>query len=168
MSPPVPTRQYNELRVRLLNYPIKLSLRAEEHVADWTREFKLIAFASGGESEPSDRPVQHRAPARLVQLAEQLRTVFAMEVSDAEKERARAFAEGHDTLEVEFPTIAETETLILAWQDVIRQVDEFCRDEELLTLARPPELIRFGDWVFDEFVRQIHGAEPQPWDGPVN
>jgi hypothetical protein len=167
VSPAVPGRQYNDLRVRLIGYPTKLSLRAEEHVSEWTREFKLIAFASEGESEPSAEPGRHRAPARLVQLAEQLSTVFATEVSEAERQRARAYAEGRPTLEVEFPTIPETETLVLAWQDVLRQVDQFCRDEELLTLARPPELIQFGDWVMGEFVRQLHGDEPRPWTGPL-
>jgi hypothetical protein len=167
-QPSTAGREYNELRIRLLRYPIKLSLRAEEHVSEWTREFKLIAFASGGESEPSASPPQHRAPARLVQLAEQLQTVFASEVSEAERQRARAYAEGRESVDLEFPTIPETQTLVLAWQDVIHQVDEFCRADELLTLARPPDVAAFGDWVFTEFVRQLDGEEPKPWTGPLD
>ena len=160
-------RQYNELRVRLVGYPTRLGLRADEQVADWLREFKLIAFASEGESEPTAVPAIHRAPKRLLQLAEQLSTVYATEVSEPDRQRSRALSSGQATVDIEFRTMPETESVALAWQDVIRQVDEFCRADELLTLARPPELVEFGDWVIGEFLRQINGEEPKPWIGPL-
>ena len=160
-------RQYNDLKVRLIGYPPRLGLRADEHVADWLREFKLIAFASEGESEPAAARATHRAPERLLQLAEQLSTVFATEVSEPDRERRRALALGQATVDIEFRTIPETEPVVRAWQDVIEQVDEFCQADELLTLARPAELVQFSDWVTGEFLRQLSGAEPKRWTGPL-
>ena len=41
--------------------------------------------------------------------------------------------------------------------------DAFCRNEQLLTLARSPEQVEFQNWLFGEFVRQGNGDDPRPW-----
>jgi hypothetical protein len=156
----------SERRIELIGYPVKLGARSDEHVSDWLREFKLIAFAADNEAEQPERP-HHQPPEQLVALAEQLRTVYASEISEPERERERAYAEGRATVDVSFPIIPETEPLARAWRDVMAQVDELCAAQELLTLARPPELKQLTDWVFDEFIRQAHGEPPRPWSGPL-
>ena len=46
---------------------------------------------------------------------------------------------------------------------MLAEVDEYCRAEDLLTLQRTPEQVRFQDWVCEEFVRQLRGEPPRPW-----
>jgi hypothetical protein len=49
--------------------------------------------------------------------------------------------------------------------ELLDLADAFCRGERLLTLARPPDLVVFQEWLFGEFVRQAGGHDPQPWHG---
>ena len=42
------------------------------------------------------------------------------------------------------------------------EVDEYCRDGTLLTLATPDDLRAFWIWYLGEFVRQIDGEHPIP------
>jgi hypothetical protein len=81
--------------------------------------------------------------------------------------RQRAYAEGRATVDLSIPIIPKNEPLVRAWQDMMRQVDQFCVDQELLTLARPVELQQLSEWVFGEFIRQLHGEPPRPWSGPL-
>jgi len=46
--------------------------------------------------------------------------------------------------------------------------DEFCRQQQLLALARTPEQVRFQTWFFTEFARQGVGRSARPWDGVAN
>jgi hypothetical protein len=71
----------SELRVHLIGYPVKLGARLDEHVADWLREFKLMAFAARGTAERASEPLHH-PPERLIALAEQLRRLYARELSE--------------------------------------------------------------------------------------
>jgi hypothetical protein len=45
--------------------------------------------------------------------------------------------------------------------------DDFCRMEKLLTLPRDPSMVAFGHWYNTEFLRQIDGLPPTPWNGPL-
>jgi hypothetical protein len=47
------------------------------------------------------------------------------------------------------------------------EADEFCRSEELLTLARSPVMVAFADWYLEEFRRQVADLPARPWDGPL-
>ena len=50
---------------------------------------------------------------------------------------------------------------------LMRETDEFCRQRQMLALARPDLYVRFSEWYLDEFRRQIAGEPPRPWDGPL-
>ena len=44
------------------------------------------------------------------------------------------------------------------------ETDRFCRaSEHLLTLASPPDVRAYQDWILGEFVRQTAGLPPIPW-----
>jgi anti-anti-sigma factor len=44
------------------------------------------------------------------------------------------------------------------------EVDDYCRNGDLLTLVTPPEALSFRRWLLGEFIAQIrHGASPTPW-----
>jgi hypothetical protein len=53
-------------------------------------------------------------------------------------------------------------------ESLMAEADDFCRQQQMLALARPKILRDFADWYLDEFKRQIGGEPPRPWDGPLD
>jgi hypothetical protein len=51
---------------------------------------------------------------------------------------------------------------------MLEEADEYCRSDQLLTLATPPTLVAFRRWYLGEFIAQIDGRPPQPWTGPLD
>ncbi|MBA2438213.1 MAG: hypothetical protein H0V52_07665, partial [Acidimicrobiia bacterium] len=49
--------------------------------------------------------------------------------------------------------------------ELLDESDEFCKKgEHLLTLTTPAEPLALRRWFLGEFVAQIDGADPTPWD----
>ena len=47
---------------------------------------------------------------------------------------------------------------------MLDEADAYCREgAHLLTVATPPEELRFRRWFISEFVVQVGGAAPTPW-----
>ena len=45
--------------------------------------------------------------------------------------------------------------------------DDYCAQSLLFTVPRPPVVRRFAEWYISQFVDQVAGADPVPWDGPL-
>lgn len=66
-------------------------------------------------------------------------------------------------------TPVEARAATLALRQMLAEADEYCRaGDELLTLAAPPDIAAFTGWYLQEFLRQLDGAAPQPWPGPLD
>ena len=50
---------------------------------------------------------------------------------------------------------------------LLKEVDAHCRSGDLLTPPRPPGVVALKDWTTSECLAQFHGADPTPWDGPL-
>lgn len=141
--------------VRLLRLPLPLWHRAEEHVDGLLREFALIA---------QDEEAQADTPGRLLAL---VRDVTAGYGGFSEEQR-RAMEEAllrHET-EIDLDYMVPPGAAGAAQQlgDMLEEADEYCRrGDHLLTLATPPEQVRFRRWFISEFVDQVHGHAPTPW-----
>jgi hypothetical protein len=144
-------------RVVLRGYPVALGISVTEQVEEWMREFKLIALG-GGRGE-----VGHEVPDRLLQTVQLLSHRYASELSEPDRLRSAAAARGQATVDLTYPVRPESEVTVLGWQQLVHEVDEYCRAEELLTLQRTPEQVALQDWVCEEFLRQIQGEPPRPW-----
>jgi PAS domain S-box-containing protein len=48
---------------------------------------------------------------------------------------------------------------------VLRAAEELARTDALLVLPGLPEVVALGAWAADSVVRQLDGAEPEPWPG---
>ena len=47
---------------------------------------------------------------------------------------------------------------------ILREVDDYCRaGQELLTLAPPPEVVAYREWVTSQVLGQAVGESPTPW-----
>ncbi len=63
---------------------------------------------------------------------------------------------------------AETPDLVASVQDLLVEVDDYCRNGDLLTLAAPADVTALRDWTMSELLRQFAGEPPTPWSGPVD
>jgi hypothetical protein len=144
--------------VRLVGFPLKLWEKTQEHSDELIREFTLIAMES---KDPASR--QH-VPARLLALIDELTVQYAGVAAAPEAARDEAIARGDETADLNYlvpPGVAEA---CRALDVILDEADEFCRrGEHLLTLAFPPEAVRFRKWFVEEFIRQVDGADPVPW-----
>jgi len=148
--------------VRLLRMPIGLFLRARERHDELVRELTLMAMR---ENTPEQGP---KLPPRLDELVEILGRRFGATTSRADPERDAAIARGDVTVDLTYHVPASLTTDIIALSELLDDADEFCRTGQLLTLPREPAIARFGHWYNGEFLRQLQGLDPLPWDGPLD
>lgn len=143
----------------LRDYPLRLWLRQQEHSDAVLREFQLLVGAQEAGAQTS-------APAQLVELAELFTTRFGGLISEINDERHAALEQGLDRMDSRVPMPEGTPQLMQQVAGVLHAVDDYCRGGELLTLARPPELVTFFEWTMSELTAQYDGAPPTPWPGP--
>lgn len=148
--------------VTLRGYPVQLGIAVAEHIEEWMREFQLIALSRAAGSDGGD------VPDRLVQMISQLSRTYGTELEGPDRLREEAAQRGEASVDLTYPVRPETEQVVRAWQQLLREVDEYCAREDLLTLQRPPDQVALQDWVVEEFLRQLDGEPPRPWSGAVH
>lgn len=146
-------------QVVLLGYPAVLGAAQQEHFDGVVREFQLIALSPTGS--------QGHLPRRLLQLVATLTQDYAAELAEPDRVREQALREGRATVDLSYPVTPDTAAVVAAWAEMLRDVDEFCRTDDLLVLARPPEIVALQDWVLGEFLSQLAGEPPTPWPGQL-
>ncbi len=159
-TPPAPTPPTPGATIRLLRYPVRRGLRSREHADALVRECMLLraAYDHGASS----------VPGRLAALAEMLQSRYSAELSEPERRKLDAFARGKGAVDLDYPRVPQAAEVVEQWRTVIAEMDEYCRQERLLTLSTPPDVAELQRWVFDEFGRQLAGEAPRPWPGPLD
>jgi len=142
----------------LLNYPLKLWYRQFEHTQDLMREFQILSSAGAD---------LHEVPRRLLEMADHFVSRYGRQIDKINAERLEAYEAGLSTLESRVPLPAELPDLMEPVLQLLRDVDDYCRSGDLLTPPRPPEIVALQDWTTSQCLAQFHGAEPTPWDGPL-
>jgi hypothetical protein len=146
--------------VELRRLPVALQARAAEHAEELQREFVLIA--EGLQHSEGRTPL----PRRLLDLVEVVKREFGGFTTEQEDVFDEAVRAGVPTIDLTFrvpPTAAQAAVAI---GDLLDEADEYCRQgRHLLTLATPPDLVVYRRWYLQQFVDQIDGAAPTPWDG---
>jgi hypothetical protein len=145
--------------LRLLEVPLALRERSRQHGAELLREMELISIGRAAGT------VQHELPQRLRQLAEELERVYGPYVAGNTDDLDAALDRGDDTMpEVVYHLPRSSVELVRHVDDVLREVDEYCRaGQELLTLAPPPDVVAYREWVTGEVLGQAGGESPTPW-----
>ena len=64
-------------------------------------------------------------------------------------------------IELDVPERVKGDTVELA--PLLREVDEYCRTGDLLTLSPSDDIRAFWVWMLSEFVRQLSGEAPMSW-----
>ena len=147
------------IQVHLLNLPVRLAARSQQHFEELMREFILIATGHReGQSE-------HAVPARLMTLVETLVQQFGAVAGPAEERLADAIDRGDQVIDdhvLEVP--AEAGPAAQALGDLINEADEYCRrGQHLLTLATPPDCVAYRNWYLGQVITQLQGATPIAW-----
>lgn len=139
------------VEVRLIGLPLDLHREASEHHDGVTREFQLIAV------EPST------APARLLALGDELSGRFGAFTAAPSMELAEALERGDSTIDLVYRVPPDGAEGAIRLMRVLDEVDRYCEDGGMLTLATPPEVRAYRQWFLEAFVDQIGGAPPVPW-----
>jgi hypothetical protein len=146
--------------VRILDFPLLLWVRAQEHQDDLVREFTLIAL------DPDTTESRRSVPASFLTLVEAVSRRYGGTTVAADVTRDDALARGERSVDLDYVVPPAARAAALDLGAMLDLADEFCRSEHLLTLETPLVARRFRDWFLGEFVAQIDGAAPTPWRGP--
>lgn len=145
------------MTVRLLGLPLALYREASEHNDELMREFALILAARSLDAGS--------APARLLRLSEDLRARFGAFGAQPTAELGAALSRGDERLDLTYAVPVEAREASLRLGQVLDEADAYCyAGDHLLTLATPPGALCFRRWFLAEFVAQIDGRGPTPWD----
>jgi hypothetical protein len=145
--------------VRLLRVPVKVLIAGREHHDDLMREFALLALAADS--------ARSRLPARLIELTEILGVRYGRAAARPSEEIDAALQAGQSTVDLTYQVPAHIVEAAETLEALMREADEFCRSEDLLTLRRSDVVADFSHWYLTEFTRQVQGEPPTPWSGPL-
>lgn len=143
----------------LLDYPLRLWARQQEHTDEILREFVLLL---SGE----DSGTTAAAPAQLVALASMFSTHFGALIDKITVLRQQRYDAGDDRMDLPMPLPRSTPELMQRVEQVWAAVDDYCSSGELLALARPPQVAALMTWAAQELSRQSRGEKATPWPGP--
>ncbi len=143
------------VRVDLIALPLDVWQRTQEHVDGLLREFTLIV---------QDAEARAATPRRLLGLVQELNAGYGKFSQSQRVEMEAALGRGDSSIDLSYQLPPAAAGAARALGDVLDEADDYCRrGDHLLTLATPPEELRFRQWLVDEFVDQIGGAPPTPW-----
>lgn len=145
----------------LLDYPLRLWDRQQDHTRELLREFTLmLAGVHSGTA--------HTPPRQLVELAQGFHERFGPLLESLHNVRQAELDAGRDRMDWRVPLMRSMPSLLQQVDEVLLAVDEYCASGEMLALSRSSEQIAFQTWVTDEIRRQLAGGKPVPWPGPFD
>ena len=145
--------------VRLHNVPLPLLAASREHYDEVMREFAMLAL--------DEDPHTDHAPARLLELVDILGRRYGAASSRPDAEIDDALARGATSIDLVYHVPDHVADAAEQLESLMRETDEFCRQRQMLALARPELFVRFSEWYLEEFRRQIAGEAPHAWPGPL-
>lgn len=146
------------ISVHVLQLPVPVMVRAQEHAADLTRELTLI-----GESM-RQRGDHAGLPARLVALVEHLSTPYSPFTVAQEEQLADAQRRALPSVDLTYTVPRSAAQAAEALGRILDEADDYCREgQHLLTLATPDDLVVYRRWYLGQFVTQADEQPPEPW-----
>src|SRR3954452_6144903 len=145
--------------VRLLNVPVRVLAAGRQQHDELMHEFAVLAVALEDRSS---------VPARMLELIDTLGTRYGRAADRPDSAVDAAIARGEESIDLTYQVPAHVLDAADALERIMAEADEFCRQEQMLTLARSETQKRFATWYLDEFRRQLAGDPPSPWDGPYD
>lgn len=145
--------------IRILQLPVAIWARTQQHTDELLREFTLIAEQMSHEADAA-LPL----PVRLVNMVEELTSSYGAFSEEQEARMFQAVADGEESIDLVYRLPTEVGPGARHLGDLLNDADEYCKaGQHLLTLTTPSELVRFREWFLEEFRRQADGMRPTPW-----
>lgn len=145
--------------VQLLNTPVRLLAAGRQHHDELMHEFAMLAVSL------EDRDA---VPVRMLEMIDMLGTRYGRAADRPDALVDAAIARGDDVIDLTYQVPTHVVDAADALERMMNEADEFCRNEQMLTLGRSEVQKRFAKWYLEEFRRQIAGEAPRPWDGPLD
>ena len=146
--------------ISILGFPLQVHARAQQQSAEMRREFQLVL----GQEAVHPGSV----PARLLELSTALSGRYVGFTEAQEQQIEEGIAAGDERLdELVFRVPRDVQQAVDQLTTILDQADQWCREDQLLVLATPPDLVAYRNWYLQEFTRQAAGQAPTPWDGPL-
>ena len=145
----------------LRDFPLRIWHRQLEHNQALLREIQLLASARASGALDD-------VPARLLEMAGQFIARYGPTMDYLTSQRMAAYEAGLEKFDSVVPLPAETLDIVPRALAMMREVDDYCRDGDLLTLAAPSDVAALQDWSTSEILAQFRGGAPTPWAGPFD
>jgi anti-sigma regulatory factor (Ser/Thr protein kinase) len=143
----------------LIDVPVIVLEHVRLRFQDLRRELTLVALHAHDKKSGQSGVV-----GRLNEVALRLEH-FRGVSAGAEKAIDAAIDAGLDRVTLHYDLPLSAVPGILELQQLIHEADEFCRAQQLLTLASGPQESALRDWYLGELVAQAQGTAPTPWPG---
>ncbi|NUR08591.1 MAG: ATP-binding protein [Nocardioidaceae bacterium] len=144
----------DRITVRLLGMPVRVFEAHRTWYEEVRRELRLLSVNHGAEY-----PLASELSEIAVRVEEERRQASGVGGLD------KAVAAGLDRADLEYVVPASAGETMPRLLELLLQVDEFCREQRLLTLEPTPQLLALREWYLGEFGRQARGEAPRPWTG---
>lgn len=140
--------------VELRHLSLAVLNRASDHNLTLMRELALVHTADETGT----------APARLLWLSQHLDEQYAAFNAQPRETLQQAIEGDASHIDMRYEVPAHAADAALELGAALDEVDEYCRQGDLLTLVTPHDALVFRRWLLGEFVAQIRdGADPRPW-----
>lgn len=148
--------------VRLLTFPLRVFLEAREHHDELLRELALLSLQRSS-GQAGARPL----PPRLAQLIDRLGRRLGAAEERGHEARDTAIDRGDLAADLDYRITPAAVQDLVRLTLLLDDADRFCREGWLLTMPEAEPVTWFRRWYTDEFVRQLSGLPPTPWQGPL-
>jgi anti-anti-sigma factor len=146
------------VEVQVLGMPLAIQQQSAEQFDALVREFTLIQHSTS----------QGSIPKRLLALIDELNERFDSFARAPQDVLAQARADGLETVDLVYQLPPEVAQAARNFDILLDEADAFCRaGEHLVTVATPPLLVAFRRWFLGEFIDQVGGRPPRPWQSPA-
>ena len=144
----------DRITVRLLRMPVQVFGHYRVWYDELRRELRLLALNHG-----ADYPLARELSELTLQVEQERRQASGIDRLDA------AITAGQDRVDLEYHVPASAGTTMGRLLALLEDVDVFCSEQRLLTLAPNAQQIALREWYLGEFTRQTAGEAPTPWSG---
>lgn len=146
------------ISVEIVGLPIAVQVAAQQHQEELNRELMLVG------EQMHQRGDSTGLPARFVELVNTLTQTYSGFTVEQEHQLADAVAAGAETIDLHYTVPRSAADAALALGQMLDEVDQYCRDGQLLlTLETPAPLVAYRWWFLNQFVDQAAGSPPQSW-----
>ncbi|HUQ63586.1 MAG TPA: hypothetical protein VM121_07525 [Acidimicrobiales bacterium] len=143
------------VEVHIVGLALDTYRNSSAHHDELFREFALVLARP-----PS---AGHEVPAQLLSVIERLNERFSSFTASPTAELQAAIETNAETIDLTYHLPSAVREAAAELTELLARADEYCLHGDLLTVAPPPEAVRFRNWFLGEFVAQINGADPVPW-----